>query len=162
MKLISPEASGLREEWLDISGRRGLHVARPVFRGPDEEPLSSLADEVNRGFVLLANALYFEALRWFTAALAHGSRRDPFALFGHGLTLWRMGAFGIGRRSLEAAIEALKVYPREYRWLTFARDDPTSEPRSYLENPIYPIFDMNECLTRAARCENFNRHDILP
>jgi len=161
MGSVPADASGWRDEWKAISAGDGFHVARAVFRRPDDEAPVSLAGCVNRGFTLLANALYFEALAWFMSAL-HRSRRDPFALFGHGLTSWRMEAFGVAKRSLERAIEALRVYPREYRWLSFARDDPGGEPRSYQMNPAYPIFNMNECLARVTRCESFVRHAILP
>ncbi len=161
MESVPAAASGWRDEWEAISAGDGLHVARAVFPHPNDEPQVSLAGRVNRGFMLLANARYFEALAWFMSAL-HRSRSDPFALFGHGLTTWRMEAFGAAKRSLEDAIEALRVYPREYRRLHFVRDDPSSEPRSYQMNPAYPIFNMSECLAKVTRCESFVRHAILP
>jgi tetratricopeptide (TPR) repeat protein len=120
-----------------------------------------VTDAVNRGLIFLANALYHDAREWLLFALEKAPR-DPFALFGHGLFLWRQGWFSLATKRLELAKDALESYPAEFRFVTFARIDETCEPRSYRFNPLYPIFNIADCIERVESREPFVSYAIIP
>jgi len=140
---------------------RGYGLWTPRFGIVPDDCDLDVTDAVNRGLIFLANALYYDAREWLLFALEKAPR-DPFALFGHGLFLWRQGWFSLATERLELAKDALETYPAEFRFVTFVRIDETCEARSYGFNPLYPIFNIADCIERVASREPFVSHAILP
>jgi tetratricopeptide (TPR) repeat protein len=164
--LLAPLAAtdGLIREHLDRwQGLflRGYGPWTPRFGTVPNNCDLDVTDAVNRGLIFLANALYHDAREWLLFALEKAPR-DPFALFGHGLFLWRQSWFSLATERLELAKDALEKYPAEFRFVTFARVDETCEPRSYAFNPLYPIFNIAECIERLASREPFVSYAIIP
>jgi tetratricopeptide (TPR) repeat protein len=132
---------------------------KPLFADTADE--LDPVDSVNRGLTYLVNAFYDDANWWFLNALTKAPA-DPFAIFGHALVLWRYGWFALAMARLEEAKGGIENYPREFRFVTFARDDQTCPPMNYKTNPIYPIFSPNECLEQVSVLQPFVSHAIAP
>lgn len=164
--LLTPAASqesSIREQlfrWQGlmkpVSGREGL------FFGPVPEDCQlDVTDAVNRGFTYFVNAFYLDALEWFLFALTK-QPADPFALFGHGLYLWRTAWFSLASEKFQLARDGIAKYPREFRYVSFSRFDETCPPRSYMFADLYPIFNPGECLDRVTRRQPFVSHVVAP
>jgi tetratricopeptide (TPR) repeat protein len=164
--LLTPAASqdsSVREQFFlwqglmePVSGRKGL------FFGPIPEDCQlDVTDAVNRGFTYFVNAFYEDALEWFLFAQTRGPA-DPFALFGHGLCLWRTAWFSLAAEKFQLARIGLEKYPREFRFVCFSRFDETCPPRSYQSDDLYLIFNPSECLDRVNRRQPFVSHVVVP
>jgi tetratricopeptide (TPR) repeat protein len=164
--LFAQEDSGdpsIREQFFQWQ-----HLMEPVSEGkgtafgaiPDNCNLD-VTDAVNRGLTYLVNGFYNDALEWFLFALAK-TPTDPFALFGHGLYLWRIGCFALAAERLELAKSGIENYPTEFRFVSFSRFDDTCPPRSYDVDSNYPIFNPRECLDQVKRLQPFVSYVLIP
>jgi len=153
------EINELRNKWYQFLGKQEIQT-NYIFQSPNDD-LTNIDDIVNRGFTLLVNAIYLEALVNFLKALQL-SNRDPFALFGYALVLWRLGNFGLAKHAIADAIEALANYPKQFRFLTFSRSDETCAPKSIGYNPIYPIYNMEHCQELINNYEPFVSYILIP
>jgi hypothetical protein len=147
-------------EWQGLTERKSAGT-KSKFGGVPSDCSLDATDAVNTGLTYLVNAFYEDALEWLLFALEK-SQDDPFALFGHGLWLWRMGWFSLAADRFTRAKDGIENYPRKFRLVTFARVDDTSVPRSYAFNPIYPIFNPAECLEQVTRRQAFVSHSLVP
>jgi hypothetical protein len=144
-----------------LSSDAGDGTWNPRFGIASADCTLEVTDAVNRGLTFLVNAMYEDAREWLLFALEK-SPRDPFALFGHALVLWRLEWFSLAAERLEVAKDALEKYPAEFRFVQFGRNDETCESRSYGFNPLYPIFNIEDCLERIATREPFVSYALIP
>ena len=140
---------------------RGCGKWTPRFGAVPDDCDLDVSDAVNRGLTFLVSALYHDAREWLLFALEK-SPQDPFALFGHALFLWRQGWIALAAERLKLAKDALEKYGDEFRLVQFARIDETCEARSYHFDPLYPIFNIGDCLERTRSREPFVSSAIAP
>ena len=153
-----PENEVQLKYWRDLLQPAGRHTK--LTKSLLKRPYNPL-DCVNLGLMFLVNALYREATYWLGVGLK-AAPDDPFGILGHAFLLWSLGWFNLAADRFRKAERGIREYPHEFRFLIFGRIDSTSAPRSYEHNPMYLLFNPEECLQEVNRRQPFVSAAVFP